>query len=787
MSRIRPITFGGCLLNNLVSILHQEGRVDGLFREIGFKRTPFTISAASAAQLCDFLTGSIVSPEHVRKFCYLDASHVPTGAQTKIAATADFATVEMSTSVDITYDGFIVNTNRFQQYILPELDTLGIHHRMVAKWRSSLINENEADRAKYAAEILAVLPRQPQYEWIADLVGRTSSRRLTVDEMVEHIARIRDVLRVPLAMVHHNFRFMPDGRPISWPAELKDQSIEVAKRLGAFEHDFAPFVAEHGAKRVLADDFRHWNVDFYPQIANHLYGFFCKVAGRSQDERLAAPPALDLTELETDDVLVEVKPKKKPATREASAPAPTPTPAPAKASAPAPVPVPAPEASPSRAIRNGDVNATGTFVDHIAYDVATGSHFDFDPQVLNMIVVLGQSWALGGNNDEAGDTTVTTTPEHPGHALMFDSGAAPRGRALTRLVDLKENATGSTKETPCGGLADYVMRTCEQRFGRKPVVLFTTVGRGGTTLTGAGQGGDDGLLRGSAQHRETMRLVAKAAEFARAEGKQLRVLALCLAHGESDSGHRMPYEAYLRGMVLVRQHYDADIRRLTGQIETVPMLTYQANRGASRPGLIAGPVLAQFEVRNLDPYIRCIGPVYHHEAEFRADGRSGHLKAIGYRRIGYQFGRYLLDDLFGRGVDPLHIVDVRQSRPDKLEVFFNAPIVVEDGDERVDTSALGPGKGVDFVGTRRLDPTVASVQVSQADDRLLEVVLTEPLRNLDGRLFVAARFTGPSNCGRRQGARSGIRSKVAYGADPLGGEDLFDWACTQVVALKRNT
>lgn len=571
-------------------------------------------------------------------------------------------------------------------------------------------------------------------------------------------------------MVHHNFRYMPDGRPISWPAELKDQSIEVARRLGAHEHDFAPFVAEHGTKRVLADDFRHWNVEFYPQIANHLYGFFCKVAGRSQDEGDAALPPLDLTALEADDVSLEVKPKKKSATSEKAAHEPA-------VAASSPV-------SPSH---RPDGNATGTFVDHIAYDVATGSHFDFDPQVLNMIVVLGQSWALGGNNDETGDTTVTTTAEHPGHALMFDSGSAPRGRAVSRLVDLKENATGSTKETPCGGLADYVMRTCERRFGRKPVVLFTTVGRGGTTLTGAGQGKDDGLLRGSAQHRETLRLVAKAVELARAEGKQVRVLALCLAHGESDSGHRMPYEAYLRGMVLVRQHYDADIRRLTGQIETVPMLTYQANRGASRPGLIAGPVLAQFEVRNLDPYIRCIGPVYHHEAEFRADGRSGHLKAIGYRRIGYQFGRYLLDDLFGRGVDPLHIVDVRQSRPDRLEVFFNAPIVVEDGDERVDTSALGPGKGIDFVGTRRLDPTVASVQVSHADDRLLEVVLTEPLRNLDGRLFVAARFTGPSNCGRRQGARSGIRSKAAYGADPLGGEELFDWACTEVVALKRAT
>ncbi|MGX5832029.1 hypothetical protein [Mesorhizobium sp. 43Arga] len=766
MDNIRPLSFGGCLLNNLISALHQNNKLGGIYKEMGFLRTPFSISAASAVQLLEFLTGSNTIPQHVRRFCYLDSSREPNKAQMAIPYTADLIIVEMSTSIDILYDGFVVNTNRFQEIILPELEHLNVPSRIVAKWRSSLVKQNESDRAKYATQLLELVPSTEEFEWLHDLVGRTTTRQLNVDEMTDYIGRIRETVDVPLAMVHHNFRYMPDGRPVSWPTELKDQSIEVAHRLKAHELDFAPFVARHGVKRVLADDCRHWNPAFFPEIANHLYKFICKGAGRGAPDDLIERTFVP-TDLENDEpTQISGKRFREPSSVEGRE---------EKNSTVGPA-MPSKDAG---VLQRGTESGIGISGD-LVYHPETASHFDFDARVLNMIVVVGQSWALGGNNDEAGDAPCTTAPEHPGRALMFDAGSAPRGRRVSKLVDLFERATGSTKETPCGGLADYFLRTCEARFGRKPTVVFASVGRGGTTLSGLNQGSADGLLRGSAQHLEVMRLVAKAVEFARADGKRVRMLAICLAHGESDAGRGTPGDSYQRGLILLRQQYDADIRHLTGQVDSVPMLTYQANRGASRPGIIAESVWSQLRVAKAEPHIRCIGPVYHHDPESRSEGRSAHLKAIGYRRIGFQFGRYLLDDLFGPGLEPLRVCHVRLLRANVIGLEYSRAITLEQDDERVNISSLGAGIGIDVVGTGWSSPAITSLAISARDDKLVEVHFSSPISQHGCRLFIAARITG-TNCGRHEGARSGIRAKVPYYVDPHDNTEMYDWACSEIV------
>ncbi|MER8846077.1 hypothetical protein [Mesorhizobium australicum] len=772
LDNIRPLSFGGCLLNNLISALHQNNKLAGIYKEMGFLRTPFSISAASAVQLLDFITGSKTIPPHVRRFCYLDSSREPNKEQMAIPYTADLIIVEMSTSIDILYDGFVVNTNRFQEIILPELEHLNVPPRIVAKWRSSLVKQNESGRVKYAKQLLELVPPTEEFEWLHDLVGRTTTRQLNVDDMTTYIRRIKETLDVPLAVVHHNFRYMPDGRPISWPTELKDQSIEVAHRLKAHEMDFAPFVARHGVKRVLADDCRHWNPAFFPEIANHLYKFISRVAGRGTPEDLIERTFVP-TELENDEPPQIPNKRQSPDKRLSET---TSVEGREKHNSTDGREMPPKDAGELQPGTDGGILSA----DDLVYHPETASHFDFGSRVLNMILVVGQSWALGGNNDEAGDAPFTSVPEHPGRALMFDAGSAPRGRRVSKLVDLFERATGSTKETPCGGLADYLMRTCEGRFGKKPTMVFASVGRGGTTLSGLNQGSADGLLRGSAQHREAMRLVATAAKFARAEGKSVRVLAICLAHGESDAGRGTPGDTYQRGLILLRQQYDADIRRLTGQGSSVPMLTYQANRGASRPGIIAESVWSQLRVAKVDPHIRCIGPVYHHEPEMRSDGRSAHLKAIGYRRIGFQFGRFLLDDLFGPGLEPLRVSHVRLLRPNVIGLEYSRTITLELNDDRINVSNLGAGLGIDAVGMGAAGPTITSLAVSARDDKVLEIHLSSPISRSGGRLFIAARITG-TNCGRHEGARSGIRAKVPYYVDPHDNSAMYDWACSEIV------
>jgi hypothetical protein len=407
-------------------------------------------------------------------------------------------------------------------------------------------------------------------------------------------------------------------------------------------------------------------------------------------------------------------------------------------------------------------------------------HALIDPAVINMVLVLGHSWALGANGDVT-DVPVTTVPQHPGHALMFNVGTVPRGRPVLCFADLVERVQGSTRETPCSGIADVLMRYCQQRFDAKPYLVCAAVGAGGVTLSGADQPGGQGLMRGSQQFSECKRLVLEAHRLARAQNKRLRVLSICLAHHEAETSLAFTVAGFKAGMVELRRTLEDDIRQITAQSEPVGMLVYQANRGSPRLGVAPEVPLAQLSVAALDPMIQCIGPIYCNEPEVRDNGRSTHLKARGYRRVGLQFGRYLIGQHFGQSPVPLSVVAIRRVTGSTIELDYSGTITLEQNDSAVNISDLGPGLGIDFTDGSRGAPTIQSVGLSHAAPNRLEITLSSPSTGPKPQLFIAARPTGNFGCGKHEGARSGIRSRDALEFDSLDNQPIYNWACTEMI------
>ncbi len=275
---IRALPFGGCGLNTPINLLHRQHRTMGMYREIGFKRTPYALSSSGAVQLLDFLTGQRNIPLWLRRLCYGDPEHEPDERQAKLAFTADLALVEMSTPIDLQFDGVVLNVNRFKEVVLPALKASLAPPKLVSRWYSALMNQRHEVHQQSTAELLPLLPDTSDEErQLLLLVRGVTSRRLSVDMMTEHLGSIRERLDMPFAIIHHNFQYLPDGRPVSWPAEFKGESLEVARRLNVPALDFLPFVVSNGVARVVAVDNRHWNIDFYPEIAEHLSAFMSGV------------------------------------------------------------------------------------------------------------------------------------------------------------------------------------------------------------------------------------------------------------------------------------------------------------------------------------------------------------------------------------------------------------------------------------------------------------------------------------------------------------------------------
>lgn len=738
-SLIRIIPMGGCTLHNPLAQLYRRHAGRSIFAEMGFRNSPFALSANANVQLVDFTTRKLIIPEWIRHFTYGDGTHEPNEDQSGIFSRGEIALVEMSSPVEYMFEGFVLNINRFEEVLLTQLSQLNAERKLLQTWRSAMLKNRHEIRKEAAEKLYALIPQEDENQRnLARFVLGTTTRILGTEEMEVATAQLRDRLGIPIGLVLHNFQFMPDGRPVSWPADFKGNSAEVARRLGIPTLDFAPFVEKEGVGKVMAPDRRHWNPAYFPQLAEMMYDFCASVLERPPLRQMPMTPA-------------RLEP--------VGHPAPV---------VPARRVVPSPASAPSSPRQ-------------YLFDHRTGGHMPADEKTIFVVVVLGQTWAAGANGDVA-DTAVTTRAEHPGHALMFDAGLRPRDRQARRFIDLYERSTGSAKETPCAGMADQIMRNCELRFGRKPRMLFFSVARAGTNLSGAGMSPEDGLQRGTVQHRELVNLVRQARELAAEQGARLEVAAICLLQGENEAGRNMEPFNYRRGISLLQQRLDADIRGLTGQAEPVRLYLTQTNRGSFRFEAPDIPI-AQLRSQDDNPLVRCVGPTYFAPPEVRDGGVASHVKAVGYRRIGQLVGRFLLDDMWGAHRSPLQVADSSWSGPKTIRLRYNRPIALEDNDARINISDLGPGLGIEFNDGTAWSPRVESVRLIRGRDCELDVELTAPSTGFRKRLLIASRLTGAGGNGRLEGARSGIRSKEPFDTDPLDGTLLFDWACMEEIVL----
>lgn len=395
-----------------------------------------------------------------------------------------------------------------------------------------------------------------------------------------------------------------------------------------------------------------------------------------------------------------------------------------------------------------------------------------------LVVLIGQSWD-GGYSYDAGDGTVTTTPQHPGYALMTNAGVQPKvndgvAAAITAYTDLVESPRVSLSyETPLSGMADAIMRGCETRFGTKPRIVFAISARGGTAYSR--------LRRGSPQYTEVLRIVDRCRAVSAAQGRTLEVLCMGSFHGQQDSLDGTSKEQYLADLNAWQMDLDADIRRITKQSRPVKLYIAQNSyRGLAAIASPREPALAQLEAPKRNPYIRHAGPLYQSLGSI--DDGGGHLKASGFYHAGLLVGTSILEGEFGPGWAELQCVEAWWASSTTIMLRYNKALGLESDDSRIKISNLGGGRGVDFTDGSVSPVTVSSIAIASGTTDTLLVTLSGTPTGLRPRIFVAARAP-EGGSGALTGNRSAIRSAAPFDTAPLTGVDLYQWACQQVINL----
>jgi hypothetical protein len=716
---VRPLPFGGCNLHNPILRAAQDGKIDNRYRHASAHRNwLLTLSPGAMIQAYEFLSGAKTIPSDLQRIYTGEEGYFePAPNAAEILGECDVAIVETSTPYEFVYRGLILNVNRLSEFFSEYCQATGTPQRNFDAWRTAHLKQ-QPDKAKELGDALKQSLVQPEWDGV-DLIHLIDNLRcdpLGVDETTKLLGELRERVGKPIGMIIHNFRFMPDGRAISWPTEFKRDSVEVARRLGVPMLDLAPLVVEHGATLVVAEDGRHWNPGAgMALVGSWLAEFADSVRGGAAAPRAAAP------------------------------------------------------ASPATVLKA----ATATRIPEYRYDQSSGTYFPLREDVMPMVLVLGDAWALGETDD---DQPITARPEHPDHALMFSAGPAPGRKLMGGFKALQEQP----RETPCSGIADVIMSECVARFGTKPRMLFSAVGHGSARLVSS-EGGGQSFTRGSDVHTSLLDLVSSAKHLAAAQGRELQVLAICFAQSRNHEPPEGLSRAYWNALLKLRVHYEADLQAITGQQESIPLLLPQHNRGATRVAKYPSTALAQLAAADTDPLVRCIGPTYPFEAERSADGKAWRLSSDGYRRLGRLFGRFIMDDVMGPSREPLRAISCRRVGPRKIHLNYARELALDTG--AIDVADLGPGLGIDFVDGPTPSARVKSVKIPPDRPRRLEIELDTAIGDKPASLYIAARSTGGGGVGRITGARSVIRAVEPADQDSKGGAPIYDWACTEVVPI----
>jgi hypothetical protein len=280
-TRLNVLLFGGCLVHwPMTRTSKAKGRIRcnayGPIRELH--------SFGEMFQIVEILRGQRKIPEEFQWITRMtELGPVPRAADFR---DVDVVLLEPASPVELTFRGVAFNRNAITPKLKPIVDRGKEERKVAANWlRHGLVGLNEQIRAEAAAKLADyVVGERPEDDFARALFLEVRSNKADV---LGGFTRMRELLNRPIGVVCYNFRYMPDGRPISWPAGFREEVLAAAQQLNLPVFDPAPMVQSFGVAEALAKDLGHYSEKFMPVAAEALVEFIESVYRNSGETRMA--------------------------------------------------------------------------------------------------------------------------------------------------------------------------------------------------------------------------------------------------------------------------------------------------------------------------------------------------------------------------------------------------------------------------------------------------------------------------------------------------------------------
>jgi len=282
MESIEVLSLGACLLRAPISELVERNCVtEGAALQRGEARG-YYYTLDEAIQALNFYRGVGQVPKPLRMFCSLNPDWEGPAGGFEPYGKSDVALVEINSPTRISYGSYALSRADISDQILSPLADMSEELHLIGNdwYYRGIGNCNEELRAATAEKLAAAIPDDfPNAELARSILLESRFHRREVKELIEGLATVRDIVGAPLGVLTYTYTYMPDGRPMPWPPNLVEQTIEAARMLDLPVFDPSRIVSRYGVKRALSDD-THYQVPFHPILAGALFPFIHEVRER---------------------------------------------------------------------------------------------------------------------------------------------------------------------------------------------------------------------------------------------------------------------------------------------------------------------------------------------------------------------------------------------------------------------------------------------------------------------------------------------------------------------------
>src|SRR6185437_5026788 len=272
MTGTRVVPIGACQLDRALSSSEKDGRMN-------VRRWIWCYTTVEALQQIRFFQGAIEIHERLYPYCGLPREFEYSAVHWSKINEADLVLVEPNSIICTYFESYALNRASFHGF----LDAFGSEKRRETNdWLlHGVLGCNEDRRREAANRLLQLLPPDIEdREIVRELLVETRGRRQDFEEYVTSIAEIRDMVPSPMALVAYIHQYLPDGRPLPWPPEHLEYTIEAARRLDLPIFNPADIVAKFGVDKAMNEARTLYRDEFCPVIGDHLYAFVRDVIDR---------------------------------------------------------------------------------------------------------------------------------------------------------------------------------------------------------------------------------------------------------------------------------------------------------------------------------------------------------------------------------------------------------------------------------------------------------------------------------------------------------------------------